>query len=233
MPERIPGTQEWKDRLSHTKGSIFPDIERYAKMRMTPQEILLALEIEGRPTYPYEKIENSLNKAWRRGLLPKRTPEERINSRIDVLPQNKGREQERVAYWLKVADEIESGKRLGINPTTRMDWKTLITIRIHEEEELLKRQALATVLPNPNMVPNNPCDVNYLLNFYEARKTFVETGDRSLISKLSKNYTDKELEDIATRLAPQIAAIRDMASRKIQQVYPESVIAIESEPDKR
>lgn len=73
---RAATIEEWRESVSIGKGTILPDIKFYAEIRMTPREIGYALEYEGRSTFPLKRIENALNKAWRRGKLPKRAERE-------------------------------------------------------------------------------------------------------------------------------------------------------------
>lgn len=118
---------EVRERMSQARGSIWPDVERYARIRMTPAEILVALKIDHKATHPYPRVENALNKAWKRGILEKRTPEETRDARLDVLPEFRQDLFPRVALWLRVASAVEQGI-IPAHPHTRMDWKKLISV---------------------------------------------------------------------------------------------------------
>lgn len=219
-----PMPMEIRERLSLVRGSIWPDIERYAKMRMTPQEILTALEVEGRPTFPYQKVENALNKAWKRGILEKRTPEERADARVDHLLRRESL-RDRVSAWLNIAPEVEAGK-IPTNPSTRMDWKELIATH---EEERQRSQLLAKIFPKPELIPQEPLYRSYLADLYHARKAWTE-GNRTLLN----NFPEYENQDpeITAKLAQQIKIIRELTPLQNGHKYGEDVIATSSDPDK-
>lgn len=168
---------EWRENLSRVRGSVWPEIERYAKMGLTPAEILVARGLEGQENYPYSKVENALRKARERGLLPRRTPDERSDNRVRHLNSSPTDIKERIRLMLDQSDK--ANKELACIFATR-----------------------------PELIPSDPVHRQYTWRLYEARREWVETGDRTLID----NFPDYEIRypDITKELSEQIAYIRDL-----------------------
>ena len=101
-------SMERGEQMSRTRGSIWPEVEKYAKLGLTPGEILIARRLEGQDELPYQSVENALRKAWKRGLLPRRSPKETRDARARHLNITPADLEERVQSQLSGSrDELE------------------------------------------------------------------------------------------------------------------------------
>jgi hypothetical protein len=93
-------------------------------MGMTPREVQVASALCDLQTLPYARVENALNKAWKQGLLPRRTETERRSSRLDALHRDESAFRTRIMAWLEVAAQCTRGV-LPDEPTSRAEWLNL------------------------------------------------------------------------------------------------------------
>ena len=136
-----PSREEWRAELRFTRGTVWPTICRYAQMGMTPAEIQLAVTLHNGTRLPYARVENALNKAWKQGLLTRRTPEERRLSRLDALRRSEADLRERITAWLEVAAQVAWGIRPPpARPHARAAWLELLS---QERERLQGPEAPA------------------------------------------------------------------------------------------
>jgi hypothetical protein len=136
-----PPTSVWlHESRSMGRGTIWPQIARYARMNMTPQEIVVAAQLEIGCTLPYGQVENALNKAWKGEMIPRRTAEEAHASRLDALHRGPTELRERVKAWLEVAGQLAWGVRED-EPSTRTEWLEQV------EQERARRRDSDGILP--------------------------------------------------------------------------------------
>ena len=119
-----PTAEEWREELRHTRGSLWPLIGRYARMGMTPREVQVASALCDLQALPYARVENALNKAWKQGLLPRRTETERRTSRLDALHRDEQAFRMRIMAWLEVAAQYIRWV-LPDEPRSRAEWLDL------------------------------------------------------------------------------------------------------------
>ena len=240
-----PPSASWlRESRSMGRGTIWPQIARYAQMGMTPQEIVVAAELETGADLPYGQVENALNKAWKAGLIPRRTAEEAHASRLDALHRGPGELRERVTVWLEVAAQVAFGARTA-EPSTRTEWLELgglerlgsredgecrscvgpllarlcvrsdapllandpaMVVRLQDREASVLSQIFAG---HEELIPEDDLGRSYLLDLYQARRRWAETGDRRQMDAFPAFY---EVEDpsIALRLAVACAKLREL-----------------------
>ncbi len=100
---------EQREKMSWARGSIWPEVQKHAKLGLTPGEILMARRLEGLGELPYKRVENALRKAWKGGHLPRRTPGERRDARVRHLNSSQSDLEQRVQSILSDPKEELTG----------------------------------------------------------------------------------------------------------------------------
>lgn len=122
-----------------SKGSIWSDIEPYARLGMTPLEIQMALSLTSDGFYEYIKIRRAVHKQRERQNLVTQIEDEAYDTRRISFEKHPVQVRERIVLWLEaVAVFIQEGQ--GVVPRTRTEWLQLIDQ--HKNDGLLSTHAL-------------------------------------------------------------------------------------------
>lgn len=111
------------------RGSIWPIIEPYAKLRMNPSEIVIARRMETGEELNSAKVGNTLKMVFQSPYvrIPKRTPGEKRDSRIQALNETVEQRERKVKLWLDAASFLILDKQSNYWPGTRTEWMDIIT----------------------------------------------------------------------------------------------------------
>lgn len=193
-----PSREEWRAELRASRGTVWPLIGRYAQMGMTPTEIQLAIVLQGGSRLPYARVENALNKAWKQGLLRRRTPEERRLSRLDALNRTEGELYDRITAWLEVAAQMARGVRQPPFPSDqRATWLELATQERERSQcpgavSSYQWQLLARLCARTGLLlgANDPRGIARALADEEMRLVDLLDGRRGLVpdDELGRSY---------------------------------------------
>jgi len=153
-------TEEWTERMSIARGTIYPEVEKYARMRMTPREILIALEYEQKDVVSLLKVENALNKAWKRNRLEKRTKRETALNRTESVSLSDLDVRARVPFWIRAARAAD--RRRSPYLLEKNLWLNLIAAEEKRENNLL------TALLGENLLPESLLEKSYLIDYFNS-----------------------------------------------------------------
>lgn len=120
LGERV---REWREAVSLGRGGIWPLVREYAQMQMSPAEIREAVFLKQNRKLTPQQVNTVLPKARKRGDLPERTWEEKLDISKDAKRPNEDIEA-RVELWLQVKQILDDNNLTDI-PQGRADWTSL------------------------------------------------------------------------------------------------------------